>query len=347
MQTLKYRIIPEGAADGVVPLNWVFLDKKDIDAAGITDRQACELIAKELKDTCAAVNVMDMDGVTVTSDGIMADGAVAAIASVDHGFINHDFGFMPITPLPFTDQMLHDEPHMKQWLEDCYIGRKIYRGPLKEDRGERDSHNESMTLTRRIANNNVGSEAMNMVAMTEILIPFFGMYEVMTGGNVNIGIAGPVLSVGIGMIVSERYGRIFGSANLGAYKAGMTAHNSGKYAKTVKSDYPAIVAPKSVLAEYTLRAMDAGCVAGRDIGCSPAVLRLAQAYGKPIDLDNISKRAWIELESVGITRESLEKTVTPMSREEVIANADKIIPGMEDSKPYAVSDICQIKTLTF
>ena len=87
MQTLKYRIIPEGAADGVVPLNWVFLDKKDIDAAGITDRQACELIAKELKDTCAAVNVMDMDGVTVTSDGIMADGAVAAIASVVVSFV--------------------------------------------------------------------------------------------------------------------------------------------------------------------------------------------------------------------------------------------------------------------
>ena len=27
---LKYRIIPQGAADGVVPLNWVFIDKKDI-----------------------------------------------------------------------------------------------------------------------------------------------------------------------------------------------------------------------------------------------------------------------------------------------------------------------------
>jgi len=27
---LKYRVIPQGAADGGVPLNWAFIDKKDI-----------------------------------------------------------------------------------------------------------------------------------------------------------------------------------------------------------------------------------------------------------------------------------------------------------------------------
>ena len=75
--------------------------------------------------------------------------------------------------------------------------------------------------------------------MTEILAPYFGIHEIMTDGEVTIGIAGPVVSVGIGMVVSERHGRIFGGKNLGAYRAGMSAHNSGKYAKTVKQDYPA------------------------------------------------------------------------------------------------------------
>ena len=145
------------------------------------------------------------------------------------------------------------------------------------------------------------------------------------------------------MVVSERHGRIFGGKNLGSYKAGMSAHNSGIYAKTVKSDYPAIAAPKKVLAEYSLKALDIGLVVGRDIGSSPALLMLAKAYGKPIDLDNIAPRAWIELNSVGITREMLEAPSEVMTREEIIANADKIIPGMPGAKPYKVSDICEIR----
>ena len=232
---------------------------------------------------------------------------------------------------------------MKQWLMDEYKGRPLHRGPSAEDRGNRGPNNENMTMTGRIANNNCGSEVMNMVEMTEILAPYFGIHEIMTDGEVTIGIAGPVVSVGIGMVVSERHGRIFGGKNLGAYRAGMSAHNSGKYAKTVKQDYPAIAAPKSVLAEHTLRAFDIGLVAGRDIGCSPAVLSLAKAYGKPIDLDNITQRAWIELESIGITREKLEAPSNVMSREEVIAHADEIIPGMDGAKKYAVSDICEIR----
>ena len=154
----------------------------------------------------------------------------------------------------------------------------------------------------------------------------------------------PVYGVGIGMVVSERHGRIFGGNNLGSYKAGMTAHNSGEYAKTVKSDYPAICAPKSVLAEYTLRALDIGLVPGRDISCSPAVLMLARAYGKPIALDNIKERAWIELESVGITKAFLkEPNSSPMTREKIVANADSIIPGMPGAKKFKVSDICEIR----
>ena len=273
----------------------------------------------------------------------MAPGAVVGVASVDHGLINQNYGYLNISPLPYSDQMIKEEPHMKQWLMDEYKGRPLHRGPSAEDRGNRGPNNENMTMTGRIANNNCGSEVMNMVEMTEILAPYFGIHEIMTDGEVTIGIAGPVVSVGIGMVVSERHGRIFGGKNLGAYRAGMSAHNSGKYAKTVKQDYPAIAAPKSVLAEHTLRAFDIGLVAGRDIGCSPAVLSLAKAYGKPIDLDNITERAWIELESIGITREKLEAPSNVMSREEVIAHADEIIPGMDGAKKYAVSDICEVR----
>ena len=327
----------------MVPLNWVFIDKKDVKECGLTDLEACYAVGKALGDDCAAVDIIDMDAVTVTSDGIMAPGAVVGVASVDHGLINQNYGYLNISPLPYSDQMIKEEPHMKQWLMDEYKGRPLHRGPSAEDRGNRGPNNENMTMTGRIANNNCGSEVMNMVEMTEILAPYFGIHEIMTDGEVTIGIAGPVVSVGIGMVVSERHGRIFGGKNLGAYRAGMSAHNSGKYAKTVKQDYPAIAAPKSVLAEHTLRAFDIGLVAGRDIGCSPAVLSLAKAYGKPIDLDNITERAWIELESIGITREKLEAPSNVMSREEVIAHADEIIPGMDGAKKYAVSDICEVR----
>lgn len=343
MSKLKYRIIPKGAIDGIMPLNWVFIDKKDAEAVGLPPYDACMAIGKELGDDCAAINVMDMDAVTVTSDGIVVNGAVIADASVDHGMINSKFGFLNISEIPYSDQMMKEEPHMKLWLTNYYKGKPLHRGPSKTDIGERSSHNEYMTMSGRICNNNCGSEVMNMVEMTEILAPFLGQYEIMTNGYVNVGLAGPVVSVGIGMVVSERHGRIFGSDSLGAYRAGMTAHNSGIYARTVKKDYPAIVADKSVLAEYTLRALDIGLVPGRDIGCSPAVLCLAKAYGKPIDYDNITSRAWIELDSVGVSKKFLQTPGKIMTREEVIANAKDIIPGMEDSKRYAVSDICEIK----
>lgn len=340
---LKYRLIPQGAADGMVPLNWVFIDKKDIISAGITDFDACQIVAKELKEDCAAVNIMDMDAITVTSDGIVADGAVVGVSSVDHGMINKQFGFLPISEIPFSEKLIEEEPHMKLWLTDRYKGKKLFRGPSTKDRGERTPNHENMTMTGRIANNNCGSEVMNLVEMTEILAPFLGMREIMTDGEVSIGIAGSEVSVGIGMVVSERHGRIFGSDNLGSYRAGMTAHNSGIYAQTVKSDYAAIASTKSVLAEYSLRALDIGLIPGRDIGSSPALLCLAKAYGKPIDFDNISGRAWIELESVGITKDLLKAPSEILTREEVIAKADEIIPGMTDAKKYKVSEICEIK----
>ena len=57
MSKLKYRIIPKGAADGVVPLNWIFIDKKDVDAAGLSYYEACSAVGKSLGKECAAVNI--------------------------------------------------------------------------------------------------------------------------------------------------------------------------------------------------------------------------------------------------------------------------------------------------
>lgn len=337
---LKYRLIPEGAADGVVPINLAFIDKKDVDDLHISYKEACQMVATDLNKVAVTVNVIDCDAVTVTSDGIMSDGgAIVAFAAADRGTINNEFGYMLVSESPYTEKMIAEEPHMKQWNSDFYRGKRLHRGPSAEDRKPLDSHNENMVMTGRITNNNTGSEMMNVVDMTEILVPIFGQMQIMRDGDLLLGVAGPVVSVGIGMVVRERQGRIFGWN----YGPGKTAHNSGKYAKTVKSDYPMLAGDKKVVAEYTLRALDLGLVAALDLGSSPVVLSVAKAYGKPIALDNIEENAWVELESVGITREKLEAPSKVMSREEIIANADTVLPGMEDGKKYKASELVEIR----
>jgi len=335
MNKLKYKLVPKGAAEGRVPINLIFVDKKDVDATGLTYREACEVIAKNFKEP-GAIDIIDMDSITVTSDGIVVDFGIVAFASIDYGMINRDFGFLGVTPQPYSQELLEEEPHMKQWVDiNDYKGKQLYRGPNYEDRWPRVPHNETQTITGRIANNNTGSEVMDVVEMTEVLIPAFGALEIMKGGEVLIGLSGPEVSVGIGMVVFETYGRIFNRS----YGAGKTAHSSGIYAKTVKSDYPAIAGRKSTLAEYTLRALEIGLVPGHDLGCSPAVLSIAKAIGSPIAFDEIEERAWIELESVGIKRGWLEEPSKPLTHEEVVAQADKIVPGMSDGKLFKVADI--------
>ena len=324
---LKYRVLSKGTADGAVPLNWVFIEKKDIAAAALTDFEAVKVIADIYKDSCAAVDIVDTDAVSISSDGIMNPIAVTGIASVDHGMINKTYGYLNISEIPEYEGIYEDEPHMRQWHTDKFRGKPLYKGPNAKDRGaERAGHNENMTLTGRIANNNCGSEAFNMVEMTEVLVFMSAANEIMRDGEVTVCIAGPEVSVGIGMVVSERWGRIFGGSNLGGYKAGMSAHNSGEYAKTVKSDYPAIAAPKEKFMETMLDALDTGLVVGRHLGSSPALLMTAHYYGAPIDIDHISDRSWIELNSIGITREEIAKPVAkPYTREEMIAHAEEII----------------------
>lgn len=338
MSELKYKLIPKGAAEGRVPINLIFIDKKDVLAAGLTYREACNVIAKNFKEP-AAIDIMDMDAITVTSDGIVVDYAVVAFASIDYGMINRDFGYLGISERPYSEKLLEEEPHMKQWNAiPSYRGKQLFRGPNFEDRLPRVAHNETQTITGRIANNNTGSEFMNVIDMTEILVPAYGALEIMRDGEVLIGLAGPEISVGIGMVVFETYGRIFNRS----YGAGLTAHNSGEYAKTVKSDYPAIAGRKKTLAEYTMRALEIGLVPGKDLGCSPAVLSIAKAIGAPIAFDKIEERAWIELESVGIKRSWLESPSEKLSHEEVLAHADEIVPGISDGKLFKVSDICKV-----
>lgn len=334
MAELKYKLIPKGAAEGRVPVSMIFVDKKYITSIGLSYRQACEIIAKSYNGP-ASIDIIDMDAVTVSSDGIMLDFAVVAIASCDYGLINKDVGFMEISEMPYSQKLLDEEPHMKQW-DLLHPGKRLYRGPNRNDKFPRNALDETETITGRIANNNTGSEVLDVVNMEEILIMAPGIFQIMKNeGEVLIGIAGPEVSVGIGMIVFETDGRIFNRA----YGAGQTGHNSGIYAKTVKSDYPAITAVKKDFASYVIDALDIGLVPGKDLGCSPAILAIAKAMGYTIDYDNISERAWIELDSIGITRQYLETPNKILTREELLKKADDIVPGMSDGKKFAVASI--------
>ena len=336
MNKLKYKLIEKHAADGQLPVSLMFIDKKDVLEAGVTYREACEILAKEYNKP-SSVHILDMDAVTVTSDGIMMDFAQVAFASCDYGVVNKEFGFMQISEMPYSQELLAEEPHMKQW-DALYPGKRLYRGPNREDRWPRSFSNEPQTITGRIANNNTGTEVMDLVEMDEILVLAHGMREIMKNdGVVEIGIAGPVISVGIGMIVFETYGRIFHRS----FKAGESGHNSGEYAKTVKSDYPVLTSTKRDFAKYTLDALKIGLLPGRDLGCSPAVLQIAKATGYEIALDSINKRAWIELDSLGMTREWLESDTEILSEEEFLNRADDLISGIPNGKIYKVSEIVQ------
>jgi hypothetical protein len=340
MAELKYRLLEKGAADGNINVALIFLDKLDIVKSGLTIREACEAVAKDYNGP-AAIDVLDMDACTVTSDGILLPFGLIAFASCDYGMINKDFGFMPISEVPYTQELLDEEPHMKQW-DILYPGKRVYRGPNLKDRWPRIPHNESQTITGRIANNNTGSEVMDVVEMEEILLIAHCMLEIMKeDGEVIIGLSGPEVSVGIGMIVFETNGRIFNRA----YGAGQTGHNSGEYAKTVKSDYPAITSTKRNFAKYTIDALEIGMVPGRDLGCAPAVLAIAKAMGYEIDLDNIVDRAWVELNSVGVTRKWIESPNEILNREQFLDRADELIPGMPGAVKYKVSDIVTYRTI--
>ena len=58
-----------------------------------------------------------------------------------------------------------------------------------------------------------------------------------------------------------------------------------------------------------------------------------------MDLDNITARAWAELQSVDITRQWLEMPVPKLTEEDVLENADEILPGVVNPRKYDVNDV--------
>lgn len=74
MVRLKYRLLPELSVDGILPLAVALIDYQDILDAGIDMPAACQAVANCI-DGPVAINIIDLDAVTTTSDGIMIPSA--------------------------------------------------------------------------------------------------------------------------------------------------------------------------------------------------------------------------------------------------------------------------------
>lgn len=334
MSKLKYKFIPEGNLNGIiVPLSIVFVDYADVKASGLSMREACEKIAATIPGP-AGINMFDMTATTTNSDGVMLDGSMTCMAASDYGKINKEFGYLEMIELEYSEELIKEEPHLKQWKK-IYPGRRLLMGP---DPKKKNIPIHNAVLTGRAGNNNSATEMMHYITMEEILLPITGQIQIMKGRNIEIGGTGHVISVGIGMVVGEEYGRIVPHRQ---FRCGETAHNSKEYAKFLKSHIPCIVADKSILAEYIIQALEAGMVPGKDIGASPAVMSVAKHMNIKIDIDNLSKAALEELESVGFTKEWMLAPVETLTTAEIIAKADDIIPGLDNPKKYNAADILQ------
>lgn len=332
MSSIEVKLIKAGSGpNNELPLNIVFIDKKDIIASNISDEDLIHKIAKEINGP-TGINIFDMDAVTTTSDGIMIEGAVVKMAAADMGTVHKEFGILEMEEMEVTDELIEEEPHLKQWKEN-YKGRKMFRGP---NPAKKLIPVHNVVMTGRAVNNNSATEMMNAVTMEEILLPISGQLSIMRDGKILIGSTGQVISVGIGMTVAEKYGRVFPTRQ---FKAGETAHGSGEYAKTLKEDIPIIAASKDILAQNILKALKVGMIPGLHIGCSPAVLAVAKAYGSEIAYDNISEEALVELKSVGVTIDDLKKKTDTLSEEEIIKQADSIIPGIVNPTLYSADEL--------
>jgi len=332
MKKLLYRVIEQGKFNDIlIPLNIVFIDKRDIDSCGLEIDEAIKKIASGIQGP-AGINVFDMGASTTSSDGIVLDGAVIKMAASDNGKINKEFGMLAMQEMRVTDELIEEEPHLMQWKK-YYNDRKLFRGP---NPAKKLIPVHNAVMSGRAVNNNSATEMMNVVTMEEILLPIFGQLQIMKDENVLIGLTGEYISVGIGMTVAEKYGRVFPTRQ---FRAGDTAHGSGEYAKTLKQHIPCIVAPKRVIAKYTIDALKIGMIPGRHIGCSPVVLTIAKYLGTKIDFDNITLKAQAELGSVGITFDYLKSPVQLLSEKEIIKRADEIIPGVENPMEIKSSEL--------
>lgn len=341
MNELKYRFIAEGNLHNIyMPVSVALVDYEDVKALGITCREACERVAKQHQGP-VAINIWDVkNAATMTSDGVMVDGSVVAMASSDYGVINKEFGYVDMLEISYDSDeakmLIANEPHFRQWVEN-YPGKRFITHP---DPAKMNLPVHQATITGRAGNNNAATEMMHYITMNELLMPLGGQIQLMRGGRVDMGLSGGVISVGIGMTVGEKYGRIVPNGHL---VVGDTLHASGKYAKTLKAHIPCIAASKSQHAANIIKALDMGMVVARDIGPSPANIAVARAYGKPIAFERITERAWVELESVGLSREWVSSNAEKaMSAAEVIEKANEIIPGIEDCKEFAAEEVYSI-----
>lgn len=336
MSKLKYKIIPEGMLEGIyIPISAVFIDYADVKACNLTMLEAFEKIAAEIPGP-AGLNMFDMTATTTNSNGIMLDGAMVSIAASDYGKINKDFGYLEMVEIPYSEELIKEEPHLKQWKKS-FPGRKLYMGP---DPNKKKIPIHNAVLTGRAGNNNSATEMMHYINMEELLLPISGQMQIMRDGKVEVGGTGWTISVGIGMVVGEEYGRIVPHRQ---WKCGKTAHNSGEYAKFLKSHIPIIAADKEELAKYIIQALQTGVIPGRDIGASPSVLAISKYMKIQPDYENIVEKAYEELASVGCTKEWITEDVEELTPEEIVARAHEIIPGIDDPKRFNVSDIVQVK----
>lgn len=336
MSQLPYKFIPEGDLKGYYfPLSVAFVDEKDVKACGLSRREACEKIAAQIPGP-AAINVFDMTATTTNSDGVMLDASMTCMAASDYGKINKDFGFMEMVELPWSEELIREEVHLKQWKIN-YPDRALIMGP---DPAKKNIPIHNATLTGRAGNNNSATEIMHYINMEEFLLPISGQIQIMKGTQVEIGGTGHIISVGIGMVVGEEYGRIVPHRQ---FKVGGTAHNSGEYAKTLKSHIPCLAADRKLLAEYIIKALNAGMIPGLDIGASPAVMAVGRHKGILPAFSNMTASSFEELATVGFTRQWMEEKVERLTDQEIVEQADTIIPGIDNPKKYQVSEIVTVK----
>ncbi len=338
MKILKYRLLEKGTGKKYgSPTNMAFLDKSDINEAGLSCQEAVKEVAKK-ENVPVAINVLDMDVLTTTSDGLVVEGAIVMFAAADKGKVHSEFGLLPIKKMEVTEEMITREPHALL-AKKLYPGKPIYRG-ADYDIKNVPIHNSVMT--GRTINNNSGTEIMDAVSMEELLIPILGQLEIMNDNEIILGITGEEISVGIGTTILEDYSR---SQPYMKCSPGDTAHGSGKYAKTLKSELPILLAPKKVLARHIITALEEGFRPGKELAVSPAVLSVCHYMGMEFDPETVTVQAKTELEAINIDINKIGIDSPCLTAAEVIEKADEIIPGVREPELVDSKDVIKKKEI--
>ena len=183
MAVLPYKVIPEGYIDGKnIPVNVVFVEKRDIQSCGLSFKEAIHKLGGVFEGP-VAVNIFDMEAVTTTSDGLMVEGAIVCMGAADKGLVNSEFGILSMAEIEYSDEMIKNEPHLKQW-KALFPQRRLFRGPNPADKLI-PVHN--VVITGRASNNNSATEMMNIVTMEELIFPILGQLTCIKGGEVLVG----------------------------------------------------------------------------------------------------------------------------------------------------------------